>query len=163
GVRYASQQVSAKGRKYLKSQRLRRFLGEYPNSTTIHKPLFMHRKTYGALLTRLRHVEAKPDSRKYKGKRLTERTLKPNNMYQVEAASLPDAKAIKQTPASRGDRGGVSALDTRRSSLPSFPPSEPRQLAEQARNRDHDSRDPYNQTRKQQKIAQERRHIAPPL
>ena len=42
------------------------------------------------------------------------------------------------------------------------PPSEPR-LAEQARNRDHHSRDPYGQTRKQQKIAQERRHIAPPL
>jgi hypothetical protein len=30
GVRYASQQVSRKGRKYLQSQRLRRFLGEYP-------------------------------------------------------------------------------------------------------------------------------------
>src|SRR5262249_47962582 len=44
-----------------------------------------------------------------------------------------------------------------------FPPSEPRRLAEQARNRDHHSRDPYGQTRKQQKIAQERRHIAPPL
>src|SRR5262249_15608199 len=38
-----------------------------------------------------------------------------------------------------------------------------RQLAEQARNRDHDPSDPCGQTRKQQNIAQERRHIAPPL
>jgi hypothetical protein len=90
GVRYASQQVSRKGRKYLQSQRLRRFLGEYPNSTTIHKPLFMHRKTYSALLTKLRHIEADSDSRKYKGKRLTERTLKPTNMYQVEVAHIAD-------------------------------------------------------------------------
>ena len=29
-----------------------------------------------------------PQNRKYKGKRLTERTLKPNNMYQVEVASI---------------------------------------------------------------------------
>jgi len=90
GARYASQQVSAKGRKYLQSQRLRRFLGEYPNSTTIHKPLFMHRKTYGALLTKLRQIEANPERRKYKSKRLTERTLKPNNMYQVEVAHIAD-------------------------------------------------------------------------
>ena len=58
GVRYASQQISRKGRKYLKSQRLRRFLGEYPGITSIRKPLFMHRKTYGALLTRLHRIEA---------------------------------------------------------------------------------------------------------
>jgi hypothetical protein len=88
GVRYASQQVSRKGRKYLQSQRLRRFLGEYPNSTAIHKPLFMHRKTYSDLLTKLRQIEANPESRKYRGKRLTERTLKPNNMYRVEVASI---------------------------------------------------------------------------
>jgi hypothetical protein len=90
GVRYASQQVSRKGRKYLQSQRLRRFLGEYPNSTAIHKPLFMHRKTYGALLTKLRQIETNPDNCKYKGKRLTERTLKPNNMYQAEVAHIAD-------------------------------------------------------------------------
>jgi len=88
GARYASQQVSRQGRKYLQSQRLRRFLGEYPGTTTIHKPLFMRRKTYNDLLTRLRYIEANPQSRKYKGKRLTERTLKPNNMYQVEVASI---------------------------------------------------------------------------
>src|SRR5262245_41644379 len=89
GARYASQQVSRKGRNYLQSQRLRRFLGEYPSlGTTIRKPLFMHSKTYGALLTKLRHIEAKPEGRKYRGKRLTERTLKPNNMYQVEVASI---------------------------------------------------------------------------
>src|SRR5262245_6969005 len=88
GVRYASQQVSRKGRKYLQSQRLRRFLGEYPDISPIRKPLFMQRKTYSALLTKLRHIETNPQSRKYKSKRLTERALKPNNMYQVEVASF---------------------------------------------------------------------------
>jgi hypothetical protein len=39
--------VSRKGRKYLPSQRLRRFLGEYPGLTTIHTPLFLHRKSGG--------------------------------------------------------------------------------------------------------------------
>src|SRR5262245_26584809 len=86
GVRYASQQVSRKGRKYLQSQRLRR-----PNSTTIHKPLFMQHKTYGALLDKLRQIETSPDARKYQGKRLTERTLKPNNMYAVQVAHIADA------------------------------------------------------------------------
>src|SRR5262245_25779030 len=88
GVRYASQQVSRKGRKYLQSQRLRRFLGEYPGSTPIRKPLFMHRKTYRALLTKLRHIEINPESRKYKSKRLTEHALKPTNLYRVEVASV---------------------------------------------------------------------------
>src|SRR5262245_34311855 len=37
GARYASQQVSRQGRKYLQSQRLRRFLGEYPSLSKIHK------------------------------------------------------------------------------------------------------------------------------
>jgi len=91
GARYASQQVSREGRKYLKSQRLRRFLGEYPSlSTTIRKPLFMHRKTYNGLLNRLRQIKTNTQSRKYKGKRLTERALKPNNMYQVEVAHIAD-------------------------------------------------------------------------
>ncbi len=90
GVRYASQQGSRKGRKYLQSQRLRRFLGEYPGLSAIRKPMFMHRKTYSALLTKLRHIEANPESRKYKSKRLTERTLKPTNMYQVEVAHIAD-------------------------------------------------------------------------
>src|SRR5262249_47168131 len=74
------------------------------------------------------------------------------------AAELSNSK-----PPPRGDRSGVSALDTRRSSLPSFPPSEPRRSAEYVVNRDYDSNDPYGQDRKQQNIAQERRHIAPPL
>jgi hypothetical protein len=86
GVRYASQQISHNGRKYLQSQRLRRFLGEYPGITTIRKPLFMHRKTYGVLLNRLRQIEAK--SRKYKTKRLTERTLKPTSMYAAQVAHI---------------------------------------------------------------------------
>jgi hypothetical protein len=30
---------------------------EYPGTTTIRKPLFMHRKTYSALLTKLRQIE----------------------------------------------------------------------------------------------------------
>src|SRR5262249_29521341 len=90
GARYACQQVSRKGRKYLQSQRLRRFLGEYPNSTTIHKPLFMRRETYGALLMRLDHIEVNSDSSKYTGKRLTERTLKPNNMYSVQVTHIAD-------------------------------------------------------------------------
>jgi len=49
----------------------------------------MHRKTYGALLTRLRQIEAKPERRKYKGNRLTERTLKPN-LYSVQVAHIAD-------------------------------------------------------------------------
>jgi hypothetical protein len=91
GVRYASQQVSRKGPQYLQSQRLRRFLGEYPGCTTIHKPLFMHPKTYNGLLRRLHQIEAKPKSRKYKSKRLTERTLKPTNMYRVQLAAVANA------------------------------------------------------------------------
>ena len=51
--------------------------------STMRKPLFMHRKTYGALLNRLRQIEAKPEG-------LTEHTLKPNNMYQVEVAHIAD-------------------------------------------------------------------------
>jgi hypothetical protein len=90
GFRYASQQVSRKGRQ-MQSQRLRRFLGEYPGCTTFHKPLFMHRKTYSALLTRLRQIEAKPESRTYKSKRLTAATLKPNNMYRVQLAAVRNA------------------------------------------------------------------------
>jgi len=90
GVRYASQQISREGRKYLQSQRLRRFLGEYPSLSTMRKPLFMHRKTYNGLLTRLRQIEANPERRKYKGKRLTERTLKPNNIYSVQVAHIAD-------------------------------------------------------------------------
>jgi hypothetical protein len=84
------QQVSRKGRK-LQSQRLRRFLGEYPGCTIIHKPVFLHRKTYSTLLARLRQIETSPESRKYKSKRLTERTLKPNNMYRVQLAAVVNA------------------------------------------------------------------------
>jgi hypothetical protein len=86
GVPYASQQVSSKGRKYLQSQRLRRFLGEYPDCTTIHKPILMHRRTYNRLLTKLRQIEAKSGS--CTSKYLTERTLKPVSMYRVGVASI---------------------------------------------------------------------------
>jgi|307.fasta_scaffold3265257_1 hypothetical protein len=48
----------------------------------------MHGKTYGALLNRLRQIEAKADSCKYKGKRLTERTLNPTNMYAAQVAHI---------------------------------------------------------------------------
>jgi len=67
-----------------------RFLGEYPSLSTIRKPLFMHRKTYGALLSKLRQIETNSERRKYKGKRLTECTLKPTSMYQVEVAHIAD-------------------------------------------------------------------------
>src|SRR5262249_45370494 len=60
----------------------------------------------------------------------------------------------------RSARGGVSPLS---------PPSQPRQSAEQARNRDHHSSDPCGQDRKQQKGAQAKNHtraslsfLAPP-
>jgi hypothetical protein len=39
----------------------------------------------------LRQIEAKRESRKYKSKRLTERTLKPTSMHQVELASIANA------------------------------------------------------------------------
>jgi hypothetical protein len=51
----------------------------------------MHRKTYNALLNRLRQMEAKPESRKYKSTRLTAATLKPNNMYRVQLAAVGNA------------------------------------------------------------------------
>ena len=56
-------------------------------------------------------------------------------------------------------------LGTRRSSLPTFPPSEPRQSAdEQARNRNHHSSDEYGQARKKQKVTREKTHtVASPL
>ena len=78
----AHHKVPPAGFKYLVTEMLCWAAGRL--LTTIHKPLFMHRKTYSALLTRLRQIEAKPDSRAYKSKCLTERTLKPASMYQVE-------------------------------------------------------------------------------
>jgi transposase-like protein len=65
-----------------------------------------------------------------------------------------------------GDRGGVSALGTRRS-LSRFPPAEPwqsldAQLAKQARNRDHDSSDKCGQGKKQQKVPEEQRQVKVP-
>jgi hypothetical protein len=60
-------------------------------SSTIHKPLFMHPKTYNALLRRLRQIEAKPESRKYKSERLTAPTLKSNNTYRVQLAAVINA------------------------------------------------------------------------
>ena len=51
----------------------------------------MQRKTYAGLLARLRQIEAKPEGRNYKGKRLTERTLKPNNMYSIQVAHIANA------------------------------------------------------------------------
>jgi hypothetical protein len=59
--------------------------------STIHKPLFMHPKTYNALLRRLRQIEAKPESRKYKSERLRASTLKPNNRYRVQLAAVINA------------------------------------------------------------------------
>ena len=106
GVRYASQQISRKGRKYLKSQRLRRFLGEYPGITTIRKPLFMHGKTYSGSLNKLRHIEANRQSRKYKSKRLTERTL---NIANVS----PHDIVIGHAPARLRRRSAVARASQR--------------------------------------------------
>jgi hypothetical protein len=91
GASYASRQISRKGRPWLQGQRLRRLLGEHPGISTIHKPPFLHRKSYQALLAKLRQVEAKTDGRKYQSKRLTERMLKPSHMYQLELASIAHA------------------------------------------------------------------------
>src|SRR5215831_18130756 len=69
-----------------------------------------------------------------------------------------------QNPASEGvqpKRGSV--LGTRQAASRKLPPRADSPLAEQARNRDHDSSDPSSQAKKQQKIAQKHRHIAPPL
>jgi hypothetical protein len=90
GVRYASQQVSAKGRPFLQSQRLRRFLGEYSNCSTIQKPLFMQSKTYNALLSKL-GVEAQTSNRDYNSKSIKQWSLKPNNMYRVQLAAVANA------------------------------------------------------------------------
>src|SRR5262249_51820539 len=53
-----------------------------------------------------------------------------------------------------------SVLGTRQAASRKLPPRADSSLAEQARNRD--SSDPSNQAKKQQKIAQKHRHIAPP-
>src|SRR5262245_2665893 len=57
----------------------------------LHYNPHMHPKTYNGLLRRLHQIEAKPKSRKYKSKRLTERTLKPTNMYRVQLAAVANA------------------------------------------------------------------------
>ena len=66
------------------------------------------------------------------------------------------------TPLRKGlttEAGFCARYATRRK----LTPRADNQLAEQARNPDHDSSDPCGQTKKQQKIAQEHRHIVPPL
>jgi hypothetical protein len=91
GVRYASQQVSGKARPFLQSQRLRRFLGEYSNCSTIQKPLFMQSKTYNALLARLRQIEAQASNRDYNSESINQWSLKPNNMYRAQLAAVANA------------------------------------------------------------------------
>src|SRR5215831_8531101 len=56
-----------------------------------------------------------------------------------------------------------AASGKRQAASRKLPPRADSPLAEQARNRDHDSSDPSSQAKKQQKIAQKHRHIAPPL
>src|SRR5262245_35251913 len=67
-----------------------------------------------------------------------------------------------RTPPRKGltTEAGFCARSATRRKLPR---RADRQLDEQACNRDHDSSDPCGQTKKQQKITQEHRHIAPPL
>src|SRR5262249_24707362 len=69
------------------------------------------------------------------------------------ASSKQEAASSKQEAGSRKQEAGSRKL----------PPRADSPLAEQARNRDHDSSDPSSQAKKQQKIAQKHRHIAPPL
>src|SRR5262249_1441580 len=72
--------------------------------------------------------------------------------------------APHERPIAKPRLGGAEAgFCARYSARRKLAPRAGTQLAEQTRNRDHDSSDPCGQTRKQQDIAQERRHIAPPL
>ena len=90
-VHCASQQVSRKGRQYLQSQRLCRFLGEYPNCTAIHRTPWMQHRTYKRLLNRLRQLEARsPDMRrrKRKAKPFNRTMLRPVTMYKTRIASI---------------------------------------------------------------------------
>ena len=91
GAIYASQLQSAKGRALLQSQRLRRFLGEYPDCAAIRRAPWMPHKTYKHLLHRLRQLEARsPDMRRRrrKAKPLTRTTLRPASMYRTRIASI---------------------------------------------------------------------------
>jgi hypothetical protein len=87
GVRYASQQRSAAGRSFLQAQRLRRFLGEYPNCTSIHRLRGMRRHTYRRLINQLRQLEARLHGKTPKAK-LSPKALCPLLMYQTELASV---------------------------------------------------------------------------
>jgi hypothetical protein len=90
GVPYASQTITPKARPILQAKRLRQFLGEFPGSTTIRKPLLMHRRTCSRLLAKLRHIEAKPHSRNYSSKRLNYRILRPVGMYRTQLAQFAE-------------------------------------------------------------------------
>src|SRR5262249_53961816 len=70
---------------------------------------------------------------------------------------------IKTPPRKGFTTEAGSVLGTRQAASSKLPPRADSPLAEQARNRDHDSSDPSSQAKKQQKIAQKHRHIAPPL
>jgi hypothetical protein len=91
GAIYQSQLQSAKGRPLLQSQRLRRFLGEYPNYTEIHRAPWMSHKTYSRLLHRLRQLEAQGPNKhrqRQKAKPLPHTTLRPVTMYKTRIASI---------------------------------------------------------------------------
>src|SRR5262245_56879224 len=82
----------------------------------------------------------------------------------AHARSLGDPvhTSVKSKPRLVQPKRG-SVLGTRQAASRKLPPRADSPLAEQARNRDHDSSDPSSQAKKQQKIAQKHRHIAPPL
>jgi hypothetical protein len=82
------QTITPKARPVLQSRRLRQFLGEYQSNSRVHKPLLMHHRTYNRLLAKLRQIEARPHSRKYKSKRLNHRILRPATMYQTQCAQF---------------------------------------------------------------------------
>src|SRR5262249_22454872 len=76
------------------------------------------------------------------------------------ASRKQEAGSRKQEAGSRKQEAGSRKQEAGSRKLP---PRADSPLAEQARNRDHDSSDPSSQAKKQQKIAQKHRHIAPPL
>jgi hypothetical protein len=88
GVPYTCQTITPKARPVLQSKRLRQFLGEYEGNSRVHKPLLMHHRTYNRLLAKLRQIEARPRSRKYSSKKLTQRILRPATMYQTQCAQF---------------------------------------------------------------------------
>jgi hypothetical protein len=85
GVRYASQQLSDKGRQYLQATRLRHFLNGWANLPPSKTP-FMHKQTYRRLTHQLRQLEAKSQTKVTR--KLSHHIIKPPHMYRTQTASI---------------------------------------------------------------------------